>query len=77
MTTRREPPIRTAANNCQTVGNARRQAKAAGLTYTCEDYIGDPALEFGRPDPTSRLTPFAAPEIDPNEFEEVYLWFLA
>jgi hypothetical protein len=51
------------------------------LTFTCDEYLGNPEQEIlvqcAEQAARQKADPFQTPEIDPDEFESAYLWFLA
>jgi hypothetical protein len=62
-------------------------ALPAPLTFTCDEYLGNPEQEILRQSSvplsatpqsaTPQSADFQTPAIDPDEFESAYLWFLA
>lgn len=49
----------------------------APLTFTCDEYLGNPEQEFSAPSTPKKTAAFQTPEVAPEEFETAYQWFLA
>jgi hypothetical protein len=47
------------------------------LTFTESEYIGDPAEEYAEQETDCTAKEAQIPEIEADEFESVYQWFLA
>ena len=47
------------------------------LTFTDQDYIGNPDRELTARDAADTLETFQAPEMDPAEFDLASSWFLS
>jgi hypothetical protein len=59
--------------------SSARQAQPAKPSYTWKEIFGDAGDENPTSDQACEVNPaqFQTPEVDADEFESVYLWFLA
>jgi hypothetical protein len=52
------------------------QTNPAPLTFTESEYLGDPAEEYAKKEEGRSLSDAQIPEIEADEFEGAYQWFL-
>jgi hypothetical protein len=45
------------------------------IAITCDDFLGCPETAIAEETITIKADKFALPEVDPDEFERVFLWF--